>query len=114
MIVNKRMQAGGKAIVGARARFHLELDTEKRSVSESVELRRLLADDKSLRRWFDGLNYSTRNEINKWIVQPKSNQARQRRAEQIAERLLATMEAERELPPILQVAFARNSAAWEG
>src|SRR5437588_11485684 len=37
-----------------------------------------------------------------------------RRAEQICERLLATMEAERDLPPILQVAFARNLAAREG
>ncbi len=35
-------------------------------------------------------------------------------AEQIAERLLATMEAERELPPVLQVAFARNHRAREG
>jgi len=43
----------------------------------------------------------------------KSAEARERRA-QIAERLLATMEAERELPPILQVAFARNSRAREG
>jgi uncharacterized protein YdeI (YjbR/CyaY-like superfamily) len=44
----------------------------------------------------------------------KSGEARLRRAEQIAERLLATMEAERALPPILQVAFARNHRAREG
>ena len=37
-----------------------------------------------------------------------------RRAEQIAERLLAIMDAERELPPILQVAFARHPRAREG
>jgi uncharacterized protein YdeI (YjbR/CyaY-like superfamily) len=37
-----------------------------------------------------------------------------RRAEQLAERLFATMDAERELPPILQVAFARNPRAQEG
>src|SRR5204862_6090302 len=58
--------------------------------------------------------YSTRKEISVWITQVKSAEARERRAQQIAERLLATMEAERELPPILQVTFARNSLAREG
>ena len=37
-----------------------------------------------------------------------------RRAEQIAERLLNVMDAERELPPVLQVAFARHPGAREG
>jgi len=37
-----------------------------------------------------------------------------RRAEQIAERLMNVMEAERELPPVLQVAFARHPRAREG
>ena len=55
-----------------------------------------------------------RNDISKWISQPKSEAARARRAEQIAERLLAVMDAEREVPPILQVAFARNPRAREG
>jgi len=33
-----------------------------------------------------------------------------RRAEQVAEQLMATMEAERELPPILKLAFGRELA----
>ena len=114
MLVNKRMQAGARAVAGMMARFRLEPDTDKRTVTESAELKRLLAEEKSLRRWFDRLNYSTRNEINKWITQPKSVEARERRAEQVAEQLLATMDAERELPPVLQVAFARNPRAREG
>src|SRR5208282_3213283 len=69
---------------------------------------------RSFRRWYDQLNHSTRNDIAKWIADPKSAEARVRRAEQIAERLLAVMEAERELPPILQVAFARHPRAHEG
>lgn len=49
-----------------------------------------------------------------WITEVKSPEARARHAGQIAERLLATMEAELELPPILQVQFARDSRAREG
>jgi uncharacterized protein YdeI (YjbR/CyaY-like superfamily) len=114
MLVNKRMQSGGKAVPGTVAQFRLEPDTEARVVTVPAELKRALGEDRSLRRWFDQLNYSTRKEIADWITQVQSVEARLRRAEQIAERLLATMEAERELPPILQVAFARNHRAREG
>jgi uncharacterized protein YdeI (YjbR/CyaY-like superfamily) len=114
MLVNKRMQRGAKAGPGMAAQFRLEPDTEERIVTMSVELKRALAEDRSLRQWFDKLNYSMRKYINEWIAEVKSTEARTRRAEQIAERLLATMEAERELPPILQIAFAQNSRAREG
>jgi uncharacterized protein YdeI (YjbR/CyaY-like superfamily) len=79
-----------------------------------AELKRILAEDGLLRRWFNELNYSTRNEISKWITEAKSSDARMRRAEQMAERLLATMEAERELPPVLRLAFAGDARAREG
>lgn len=114
MIVNKRMQAGGKAAPGSVAQFRLEPDTEVRIVTMPAELKRALAEDRSLCRWFDRLNHSTRSEISKWVSDVKSAEARTRRAEQIAERLLATMEAERELPPILQVAFAQDPRARQG
>jgi uncharacterized protein YdeI (YjbR/CyaY-like superfamily) len=55
-----------------------------------------------------------RREISKWITGVKSAAARVRRSEQMAERLLATMEAEQELPPILQVAFSRDPRARQG
>ncbi len=114
LVVNKRMQAGAGAGPGTTAEFRLELDTEERSVTVPVELKRALAEDRSLRRWYDELNYSTRKEIADWITQVKSAEARVRRAGQIAERLLATMEGERELPPILRVAFERDARAREG
>jgi len=114
MLVNKRMQRGAKVGPGMAAQFRLEPDTEERIVTMSVELKRALAEDRSLRRWFDKLNYSMRKYINDWIAEVKSAEARTRRAEQIAERLLAAMEAERDLPPILQVAFAQNARAREG
>jgi uncharacterized protein YdeI (YjbR/CyaY-like superfamily) len=114
LLVNKRMQKGARAAEGTVARFQIELDSEERTVTIPDELQSILSEDRSLRRWYDELNHSTRNDIAKWIGEPKSAEARVRRAEQIAERLLAVMEAERELPPVLQVAFARYPRAREG
>ena len=114
LLINKRMQKGARAVAGTVARFQIEPDTEERVVAMPTELNRILAEERALRRWFDQLNHSTRHEIAKWVSEPKGSEARVRRAEQIAERLLATMDAERELPPILQVAFSSNPAAREG
>jgi uncharacterized protein YdeI (YjbR/CyaY-like superfamily) len=114
LLVNKRMQAGGKAGVGSIARFRLEHDTEKRVVKVPAELERALSEVRALRRWYDALNHSMRNYVCNWITDVKSPDARARRADQIAERLLATMEAERELPPILKLEFARDPLAYQG
>ncbi|HLK50849.1 MAG TPA: YdeI/OmpD-associated family protein [Bryobacteraceae bacterium] len=114
LLVNKRMQAGARAALGDRARFRLELDTDERTVTPPVELAAALSEDPALRRWYDQLNYSIRKEIANWITDVKSAEARRRRADQIAERLLATMDAERELPPFIRVALARDGRAAEG
>lgn len=114
LMINKRMQAGGRARPGSLAEFHIELDKEEREAKVPVELGRVLKEEKALRRWYGQLNYSTRKAIGDWVEEVKSGEARQRRAEQIAERLMATMEAERDLPPVLKVAFARQAGASEG
>ena len=114
LLVNKRMQAGAGARPGMVARFHLQPDTEKRVAIVPGELQRILNEERSLRRWFEQLNYSTRKWITDWVTQVKSPEARGRRAEQVAEQLLATREAERELPPILKLAFARDPRAYTG
>lgn len=114
LLVNKRMQKGAGVKTGASACFEIELDTEKRVPTIPEKLKRILAGDRAFRNWYDQLNPSTRNEVAKWISEPASEAARSRRVEQIAERLLETMEAERELPPLLQCAFARNPLAREG
>jgi len=114
LLVNKRMQRGARAVEGNVARFQMELDREERTVTIPDELKRILSEDTSLRRWYDKLTHSTRADIAKFVTDPKGADARIRRAEQIAERLLAVMDAERELPPILQVAFARHPRAREG
>ena len=114
LLVNKRMQKEARAVEGSVARFQIELDNEERTVTIPDELKRILKHDRELRGWYDGLNYSTRNDIAKWITEPRGAEARARRADQIAERMLNVMEAERELPPILQLAFARHPRAGEG
>jgi uncharacterized protein YdeI (YjbR/CyaY-like superfamily) len=114
LLVNKKMQAGGHASEGTAAEFHLEPDTEERVVVVPAELKRILAEDKSFRRWFDALSYSIRKWISDWIVQPKSAASRVRRAEQVAEQLFSAMEAERELPPALKLAFTRDSRGLDG
>jgi uncharacterized protein YdeI (YjbR/CyaY-like superfamily) len=113
LLVNKRLLAGANITAGDRAKFRLEPDTEKRTITMPAELERALAEDRRLRRWYDGLNPSTRNEIAKWVAGVQSGAARLRRAEQMAERLFETMEAEREMPPVLQVAMAGNRLAQQ-
>jgi uncharacterized protein YdeI (YjbR/CyaY-like superfamily) len=114
LLINKRMQAGAHAKVGTTAFVRLEPDYDERTVEVPAELKRLLAGEPGLLRWFDKLNYS----IKKWLTDQlegvKSAEARRRRADRIAEQLLSTMEAERELPPAMQQAFARNALAREG
>lgn len=114
LLVNKRMQKGGDVYQGMSAQFHLEPDLAERVAIVPVELKRFLKEDSSLHKWFKQMNHSTRSEIGKWILQVKSAEARVRRAEQMAERLLAVMDAEHELPPVLQVAFARDAQALKG
>jgi len=114
LLVNKRMQQGGDVRQGMSAQFRLQPDLDERVAVVPAELNRFFKEDAYLRQWFEKLNYSIRNEVGKWIVQVKSPEARVRRAEQMAERLLATMEAERDLPPALQLAFARDGRALQG
>jgi hypothetical protein len=114
LLVNKRMQKAADVRQGMPAQFRLEPDLAERVAVVPQELTRYFKEDAHLRRWFQKLNYSTRNEIGKWIIQPKSSEARARRAEQMAERLLAVMDAEHELPSILQLAFTRDPHASEG
>jgi uncharacterized protein YdeI (YjbR/CyaY-like superfamily) len=114
LLVNKKMQAGAKAGPGETARFRLEPETEKRVVAIPPELERALSEDRALRRWFDQLSPSARTYMCSVVENVKSDEARERRACQVAEQMLATKEAERELPPVLRLAFARDPGAFKG
>jgi uncharacterized protein YdeI (YjbR/CyaY-like superfamily) len=114
VLVNKKMQKAAGAKVGAMVDFAISPDLEERTPTVPTELAKLLKTEKKLAKWYEGLSEPTRWEMAKWIDGVKSVEARQRRAEQIAERLMLTMEGEKELPPVLEVAFRRVPAARKG
>ncbi len=114
LLVNRATQAGSKAKLGHIAKFTLEPDLDPRPAELPDELDTLLDEADGLRQWYDALTEYTRREIGKWVLGVKSEEARVRRAQQMAERLLATMEAEVELPPAIAKAFAKRPKAREG
>jgi uncharacterized protein YdeI (YjbR/CyaY-like superfamily) len=110
------MQKAGGTHLGDTADFSLGPDLDARSAELPDELAVLLDDEPRLRPWYDSLTEYTRREIGKWITSVKTDGSRMKRAEQMAERLLATMEAEVELPPLIAAAFRRSPkarAAWD-
>jgi uncharacterized protein YdeI (YjbR/CyaY-like superfamily) len=114
VLVNKKMQRAAGAGVGAMVEFAMAPDLEERQAELPDELASLLDDEPGLREWYDGLTEYWRREIGKWVMDVKSDEARMRRAEQMAERLLATMEGEKELPPVIAVAFRERPKAKAG
>jgi uncharacterized protein YdeI (YjbR/CyaY-like superfamily) len=114
LMVNKKMQKGGKVLPGIRARFRLEPDTSERAVRLSPELAHALRSSKRLQKFYDGLSYSMKHWIANWVAEPKSPEAHTRRAEQVAVQLMETMEAERELPPMITRAMAERPQAAAG
>jgi uncharacterized protein YdeI (YjbR/CyaY-like superfamily) len=114
LLVNKKMQAGAKARAGARVRITLEPDMEERPSTIPEELAAILDGDRKLKKWFEAMSPSMRREIGKWTDEPKGAEARQKRAEKIAERMLLAMEGEEEPPPILRAAFQRQPRAQAG
>lgn len=114
LLVNKKMQAGGGVQQGQRAEVVLEPDLEERETLLPGELVRAIREVTGLRRWFDTMTPSRRRDIGKYVSEPKSAASRQKRAEEIAERLALTMEGELEPPPILRVAFQRQPLAEAG
>ena len=114
VLVNKQMQKGAQAYAGEMAEFTLEPDLEERAASVPPELAKALQQDRALERWFNALSYSYRKYMSDDVRKPKSPEARRRRAEQLAERMMLAMEGEHTLPPILQVAFRRAPLAQKG
>jgi uncharacterized protein YdeI (YjbR/CyaY-like superfamily) len=114
LLVNKQMQKEGGVRAGMKAKFRLTPDLKKRVVSPPDELQRMLKQSRAIAKFYAELSYSYRREIAKWIAQPKSAATRRKRAEQMAERILETVEAERELPPLIRRAFEANPKAYQG
>jgi uncharacterized protein YdeI (YjbR/CyaY-like superfamily) len=89
-------------------------DLDERKPAVPPELAKMLKTQKRLAKWFEDLSESTRWEIAKWIDGVKGPEARQRRVEQMAERMMLAMEGEKELPPVIEVAFRRRPTARKG
>jgi uncharacterized protein YdeI (YjbR/CyaY-like superfamily) len=116
VLVNKTMQKNASAYCGDLAEFVLEPDLEERPLTLPPELTKVLKQDRGLARWFEELSPSIRKYMADDVNKPKSAEARVRRAEQAAERMMLAREGEKILPPILQLAFRREPrahAAWE-
>ena len=114
LLVNKRMQKGAGAGPGTKVEITLEPDFEERPAIMPPELATALKGDRRLRKWFDGLSEYTRRMLCAMVSEAKSPEVRRSRAEQMAERLLLTLEGEIETPPILRAAFQRQPLAEEG
>ena len=114
VLVNKKMQraAGGK--IGSMIDLTVSPDLEERKAELPPEFEKILKREKALAKWFSKLSDSTRLEIGKWLEGVKGPEARQRRVDQMAERLLLTMEGEKIIPPVIDLAFRRNPAARKG
>ena len=114
LLVNKKMQKAGKVTVGQQAQFTVSLVTKKEKVVPSPEWAAILKKEKSLAKWYEkSLSDSQKREISKWITASKSVESRRKRADEVAERLLRTMEAEVELPPLIRNALANDRRAKE-
>ena len=114
LLVNKQMQKGAGATLGSTAQIVLEPDLEERTAAIPAELDQILNRDRALKKWFSHLSYSARKDIENTVNAGKSPDSRRRQAEQVAERLLLAMEGEREMPPVLQLAFRRQPRALAG
>ena len=114
LLINKKVQKAARIVPGITAEFRIEPDTAPRVATTPPELERIFKQSRRMKTWFEALSYSYRKWISDWISEPKSLDSRRRRAEQIAERMMETIEAEHELPPLIQSAFARNPLAREG
>jgi uncharacterized protein YdeI (YjbR/CyaY-like superfamily) len=114
LLINKKMQKGGGVRAGEQAEFTLEPDTKERQVVLPIEVEKIFKREKQLRRFYDSFNDSIRSYIANEVASRKSPVSRERRAEQVAEQLLETMEAERDLPPLIKNAFAEHPKAFAG
>lgn len=114
ILINQKMQKGGGIRAGEKGQFTLEPDTKERPVVIPLEMEKILRQEKQLRKFYDSFNDSIRRYVANEVASRKSPASRERPAEQVAEQLLETMEAERDLPPMIKNAFAENPKAFAG
>jgi uncharacterized protein YdeI (YjbR/CyaY-like superfamily) len=108
------MQKAAGAGRGEMIELVIEPDLDERVSTIPVEVEAIFKKEKALARWYEKLSDAIKRDIARTFDGVKSPEAKRRRAEQMAERMLLAMEGEKILPPILEVAFRRNPVARTG
>ncbi|MBS1820605.1 MAG: DUF1905 domain-containing protein [Acidobacteria bacterium] len=114
VLVNKQMQKAAGVKPGGMIDLAVEPDIDERVVQVPTELAAIFKKEKAIAQWYAKQSDATRSDIEKRFAAVKSPEARKRRAGQLAERVLSALEGEKELPPILEVAFRKTPAARKG
>jgi len=114
VLVNKQMQKAAGVRLGGMIDLAIEPDLEEREAEVPAELAAIFKKEKAVANWYTKQSDATKRDIEKTFASVKSPEARKRRADQLAERVLSALEGEKELPPILEVAFRRNTTAGKG
>ena len=115
-IVNKKMQKGARILPGQTATFTVAPDLAPRVVQVPAELEQALKQEPALSKWFESLAHSVRKWLADIVGNAQSPEARKRRADRVAEQILEAMEAELQLPPMVQLALRRHPGgerAWK-
>jgi uncharacterized protein YdeI (YjbR/CyaY-like superfamily) len=111
LLVNKKVQKAAKIGPGKDATFVVEPDLEARELQIPPELEQSLKQVRRLKKWFDTLSHSVRKWLSDLVSEAKSPETRRRRAQRVAEQVMAAMEAEHDLPPMVRLAFSRIPGA---
>lgn len=114
LLVTRATQQAAGVAPGSRVTIDIEPDLAPRPAELPEELDTLLDEAEGLRDWYESLSEYTRREIGKWVQGVKTDEARLRRAQQMAERMLFTLEAEQELPPAIARALDSRPKAKAG
>lgn len=114
LLINKALQRAAGVLQGSMVAISLRPDVDERPSGLPAELLTAFEGDRRLRSWAGALPESARREIGKWIAGVTGEQTRARRAAQMAERLLQTMEGERVTPPVLEAMLCRSPQARAG
>ena len=115
LLMNKKMQKGADATsLGDNVNVSIELDEETRTVDIPALLKKEIEEDEELLAYYKSFSYSLRKYFADHITGAKSKQIQKKRAEELAVILMQMLDAEKNLPPILEAEFARNPKAKKG
>jgi uncharacterized protein YdeI (YjbR/CyaY-like superfamily) len=117
LMLNKQVQKGaGNIQVGDKVDIVIEADEEERKIEMPAILKKALQEEKALLKYFKGFAYSMQKYMIDYTMEPKSDEAKKRRAESMAMRLMECMDGEEVTPPVLERHLAQNPKArlgWE-